>query len=118
MATITDPQVIAFVNQELRPAMDRMISAYRTLEQLTADYAAKGLGPLVAGTQTLQNEYVADGAINADGSKGDGRTPLLGYDVDNCIAQCNALLAWLQASAQSAILPALTKPSVNNQPVF
>jgi len=116
MATITDPQVIAFVNAQERPACDRVASAVRTLRQLVANYQEDGIGPLVVGTPELENSYVADGSVNADGGKGDGRTPLLGYDVDNVIVQANALLAWLAANPN--VEKAFTKPSVNSQPII
>jgi|SRR6185312_3149757 len=116
MATITDPQAILFTNENLRPACDRFMSSWRTLQQLASMYSAKALGPIVAGTTTLQNEFVADGATNADGTKGDGRTQLLGYDVDNAMTQINNLITLV--NGQPNILPALTKPSVNSQPIF
>jgi len=116
MSVITDPQVIKFVNEELRPACDRLVSALRTARQLSADYSAGGLGALVAGTSPLQQSYVADGSTNPDGTKGDGRTQLLGYDVDLCVGQVNALVAWI--ATQSGMEAAVTKPSVNTLPVF
>lgn len=114
MPTITDPQAVKFVNEQLRPACDRVISAIRTLRQMGANYSADGIGAMVNPNPTVAAEYVADGSINADGSKGDGRTPLLGYDVDNAMTQANALLAAVTATIENA----LTKPSVNSQPVF
>lgn len=116
MTTITDPQAISFVNNELRPACDAMIKALRTFRQASANYSANGIGPLVAANPTLQNEYIADGATNADGSKGDGRTPLLGYDVDNAVNEFNTLNTYI--NSQAGMETALTKPSVNTQPVF
>lgn len=116
MSVITDPQVVLFVNAELRPACDRFISALRTLRQLAANYSADSLAPLVAGTTPLQQSYIADGSTNPDGTKGDGRTQLLGYDVDLCVGQASALVAWI--NSQSGMEAALTKPSVNTSPVF
>lgn len=116
MAVIDDPQVNLYVNQQLRPACDRFISALRTLRQLAANYSAEGLGPLVAGTTPLQQSFIADGSTLLDGSKGDGRTQLLGYDVDNAITQFNAINTWI--NGQAGMEAALTKPSVNNVPIF
>ena len=107
---ITNPQVVKFVNEQLRPACDRAVSAIRTLRQLKANYAADALGPLVAGTTQLQQDAVGDGAAI------DGRTVLLGYDVDNGVSQAGALLALLDANP--AIEAALTKPGVNTLPAF
>ena len=105
-----NPQVVAFVNDKTRRAADRIISAIRTLRQHVADYSADGIGPLVVGDQTLLNELIADG------SQTDGRTRLLGYDVDNFNDKCIALLAYIDG--QAGMEAALTKPSVNTQPVF
>ena len=116
MAVINDPQVNKFVNEQERPACDLFVSLVRTLQQMTASYSAGGLGPLVAGTTALQQSLIADGSSNPDGSKGDGRTPILGYDVDNTVSQANAFLAWLNANP--TVLAAFTKPSVNIRPLY
>lgn len=110
MANNTNPQAILFVNTQLRPACDRFISALRTLRQLQSNYSAQGIGPLVAGTAELQNELMADG------SDVDGRTPLLGYDVDAALGKVSALLTWVDS--QAGLEAALTKPTVNSSPVF
>lgn len=116
MATINDPQVIRFVNSDLRRTCDQLLSSLRTMRQLSSNYSANGLGSLVAGSVPLQQSFIADGSINADGSKGDGRTPILGYDVDLAVNQMNALIAYI--NGQAGMEAALTKPSVNITPLF
>lgn len=108
--SISNPQVVRFCNDETRVAADLIVSAVRTLRQHVADYAAKGIGPLVAGSTQLQQDTVADN------SNIDGRTPLLGYDVDLFNGQCIALLAHIDA--QPGMLAALAKPGVNTKPAF
>lgn len=111
MSDNTNPQAVRFANEKLRPACDAFVSAIRTLRQLRADYVAQGVGPLVAGSAELQQ------AILVDGSAGDGRTPLSGYDVDLASGAAQAVLDWVDG-AGVAHVAALTKPSVNTQPRF
>ncbi len=111
MADITNAQTIKFCNERLRPAADRLISAIRTLEQMRAEYVAKGIGALVAGSGELQASTVADGSAT------DGRTPLTGYDVDLASNSSATIIAWL-AGDGAAHVAALEKPTVNCQPVF
>jgi len=106
----TNAQVITFCNQQLRPACDRLESAIRTARQLVANYSAEGIGALVVGNDTLTNEYIGDGY------EYDGRTPLLGYDVDLCVSKVTTLLAYLDS--QSGMEAAIAKPAVNDAPVF
>lgn len=110
MADINTPQVRKFVNERSRPTADRVCSAIRTLREFVAEYAADGIGPLVAGTTDLQNSTVDDGAAQ------DGRTVLLGFDVDNMKGQAVTLLAFLDANA--GIEASFVKVSVNTSPVF
>lgn len=106
-----NPQAVAFCNGRLRPACDAIITAIRTLRQLKTEYETQGIGPLVAGTAELQQATIVDGSAT------DGRTPLLGYDVDLALNSAGALLAWCDG-AGAANVAALTKPSVNTQPKF
>jgi len=110
MSDIINPQVVRFCNEKVRTTSDRIISAIRTMRQFVSDYDADGIGPLVAGDQTLSQSTIAD---NSDQ---DGRTRLLGYDVDNFKGKVVALLALLDSDP--TIEPVLTKPSVNSQPMF
>lgn len=112
MPDITNPQAVQFCNQELRRATSQIVSAFRTLRQLRADYAFKGIGPLVAGTTDLQNSLVADGSAT------DGRTPITGYDVDLCMGKVGVLMDWVDSGAQAAMLAAIEKPSVETTPLF
>jgi len=72
MSTITDPVVINFSNQYLRPSMDTLAGAARTAAALTAIYQAQGIaarcGIGVAGTDMTQ--------VIGDGSPQDGRVPI------------------------------------------
>ena len=116
MAVITDPEVIGFCNAKLRPLLNQLGSALRGVAEFNAEYAAQGIGALVAGSVPLQQSYIADGSTNPDGTKGDGRTPILGYDVDAANGQMAALLAWV--NGQSGMLAILTKPTTNTQPIL
>lgn len=116
MAVITDPQVILLCNSQLRPLLNQLGSALRGIAQFNAEYTAQGIGALVVGNPTLEAEYIADGSTNPDGSKGDGRTPILGYDVDAANSQMAALLTWV--NGQSGMMAILTKPTTNTQPIL
>lgn len=111
MADNTNPQAVRFCNEQLRVGCDAIISGIRTLRQLTTNYSAQGIGPLVAGNAELQ------AAVMADGSAVDGRTPLNGYDVDLAKGAAVALLAWADGTG-AAYIAALTKPTVNTKPAF
>lgn len=111
MADNTNAQAVRFTSEETRVACDVFISALRTIRQCVADYSAKGVGPLVAGTLELQQAYVADGSAS------DGRTLLLGYDVDLANSAMAAFLAWADGPG-AAHVAALTKPAVNTLPKF
>ncbi len=108
---ITNQDAVDFCNSKLRPACDRFISALRTLRQLDAEWVADGIAPLVAGSQDL-----LDGTV-IDGSAQDGRNSLTGYDVNLAASATQAFLTWADG-AGAAYVAALTKPSVNTNPVF
>lgn len=111
MADNTNPQAIRFCNEKLRPACDRLISAIRTIREMRAEWDAQGIGPLVAGSQEL-----LDGNM-ADGSASDGRTRITGYDANLANTSAQALLTWCDGDGAASIA-ALTKPTVNTEPVF
>jgi hypothetical protein len=108
---IDNPQAAKFCNERLRVAANRIISGIRSLRQMSAEYAANGIGPLVGGSQELLDSLVVDGSAT------DGRTPLTGYDVTLAISSANALLTWADGDG-AAHLTALTKPTTNSQPAF
>jgi hypothetical protein len=107
-----DPQVILFVNDKLRPACDAIVTAIRTLRQLSADYTSQGIAAQIGSPA----DAVLLAQTVADGSSVDGRNTLTGSEVAAAISATNQLITLLDASP--TIETRLRKPSVNNRPVF
>ncbi len=66
MAANTNPQVIAFCNQKLRPVNDLALSLYYSIQLFQQEWTQQGLAALIPNTSD----------VIVDGSPNDGRPPL------------------------------------------
>jgi len=102
MAEITDPQVIAFSNQELRPVADALFQAYYRAKELNQNYVAGNIGSLI--------NTAGAGNLLHDGSEVDGRTRITGGDIYNFITLIGDFISFTDAPGR---LDVITKPHVN-----
>lgn len=101
MADITDPTVIAFVNEFVRPAGDRMIGLDSTIDVNMSLWFAT-ISPLLSGA--------ADGDVIIDGAEGDGRTVLTKADLDMFVTQTLAYQTQLNGGG---VFDVVNKPAVH-----
>ncbi len=102
MADITNPQIIAFSNEELRPVADLLFQAYYKAQELEQNYVAGNIGSLI-------NDAGA-GNLLADGSQVDGRTRITGGDIYNFITLVQDFLSFVESPGR---LDVISKPHVN-----
>ena len=101
MANITDPQVIKFCNEVVRPLADKLIGVDAVITAETITWVAE-VAPSLASA--------ADADIVDDGASEDGRTPLTKADIINFVTQLAALTTlWSAAGVRDVI----SKPHVN-----
>lgn len=103
MADITDPTVIAYINEYIRPTADRRVGLNATRNIQIAKWFATMSGLLAAN---------ADSDVILDGSENGGRTPLTKGDV---VAFMTQELAMQTQEAGAGVFDVLSKPSVNVQ---
>lgn len=108
MADITDPQVVAFCNNEVRPMADRLYSAYFRAKATLADYNAGDIGTKISNGGS--SNFVGDG------SAVDGRTRMTGGDVFNLITTLTAYIAFVENGSVSTAdrTTVITIPHVNS----
>lgn len=101
MALISDPTVVAFCNQVIRPVADRMVGLNVACDNELALWDATISG-LLSG--------FADGDTIDDGSDADGRTTLTKVDVVNFVTQMQAYQTQLNGVG---VFDVINKPRVN-----
>ena len=101
MALITDPSVVAFVNQAIRPLSDRYVGMNASLDIELAKWFSV-ISPLLSGA--------ADDDTVDDGSATDGRTILTKADVVNFVTQMLATQTQLDGGG---VFDVISKPHVN-----
>ena len=89
MADITDPQAVAFCNEEVRTIADQYSQLYYKLDAFLNEWNAQNIGALIPNT--------ADVVI--DGSATDGRASITGAKVNGLVTNLTALRSDLEASA-------------------
>lgn len=100
MAEITDPQVIKFCNEKIRPLADLVYSSYYKSLSLTSDYENGKINELLSiwGSEDLV----------ADGSETDGRTRLSRQDLEYEYKILFDFIAYLE----SEVAPGITRLSI------
>ena len=101
MADITDPSVIAYVNEAIRPFSDRLVGLSASLDIEIAKWNSV-ISPLISGN--------VDGDVILDGSANDGRTPLTKADLVNFVTQLNTLQTQFDGGG---VFDVISKPHVN-----
>lgn len=91
MAEITDPQAVVFANESVRSAADLMAQGYLRAKAAIAAYDAKGLDAV----------FGANGGADVvvDGSATDGRTPIVGGEVQALVQGLRDLVADFEANS-------------------
>lgn len=103
----SNPQVVAFANNKVRPLADKLVGLYYSSKSLIAEYAAGDIGTKI--------EAAGAGELLADGSAVDGRTRITGGDIYNIVTAAQQLVNFVenQAVATADRLTVITKPHVN-----
>jgi hypothetical protein len=96
MPELTNPQLVAYANEVLRPAADALARLDAKAPGMRAEYDAKNLGTAIE----------AGGAVNliADGSATDGRTRVAGGDVYNLVTLIDDFSTWVSANGRRDVL--------------
>ena len=89
MAQITNPEAVAFVNQKIRVASDKLAQMYYLAKSVSQEWTATGLGTIIAYDNA---DFVVDGAAT------DGRHPATGVNVNNLMNRLSELVADMEAS--------------------
>jgi hypothetical protein len=90
MPDVTDPEIIRFANEGLRPAMDRLAAAYLQAKALLSSYDASGLVSKIPPTA----DYLADG------SDVDGRPRITAGGVLLSMENLRSLLAHIEQTPE------------------
>lgn len=98
MADITNPQVVRFCNEELRPTGDRYITLYWWAKSTVDKWTAGNLAASCPSTA----DFVADG------SDTDGRGRLTGTLVNGAIATLQAFIADLEVNSNQKLNALMT----------
>jgi hypothetical protein len=106
MADITNPQVVAFCNDLLRPYADASTRNYYAAKHILTVWFATNLG---ADVPNLVGDIVVDGAA------ADGREPISGFDVWNLVNRAQELVTDYEAGS-NAKLNTIIKVQVNGAP--
>ena len=111
MAQITDPLVVNWANNRARTLADKIMALDYAMTAYVADYANAGLPAALT----------TDGAAGliVDGSATDGRTPVVGTDLQNLIAGVNQIITAFGANITGVGSPITTiagKWQVNGTP--
>lgn len=107
MADITDPQIVTFSNEKVRPAADRYAQLYWFSKIILIEYSASGIEAALA---ALNNSDVI-----IDGSETDGRTPITVGMIEGMMANLQLLVNDLEANSDVK-LNGLTQIAVNETP--
>lgn len=105
MPDITNPQAIAFCNEQARPAADRLAKAYFDALRVVDVWNSFGGSALIPNTTDLV----------ADGSTTDGRPPVTGAKINSVITRLLELTTDYEA-AGNAKLNTILQVAVNTTP--
>lgn len=100
MADITDPQVIKFANEHIRPLAEQLRDFKAYLDDAAATYQAE-----IAGLLTPH----ANGDMLADSREGRGVSRLSKADINGFLAELNSLKSALEAAG---VMDTIRKPCV------
>ena len=108
MAENSNPQVVAFANEQIRPLANRLYQAYYAAKQAIANYNAADIGTKI--------EAVGAGELIADGSATDGRTRITGGDIYNMLTALGEFVDYYEGGAvtQADRTSVITKPHVHS----
>lgn len=102
MSTVTDAGTIQFLNQYVRPLADLLAEAHTQAKLVCFLWEAKGYNALVPNdASTIDDGSMTGGAF--PGSP-DGRTPIVGSDVNNLIAIAAAFYQNNEANSNANIM--------------
>lgn len=90
---MSDPQVVKFCNEQVRPFCDRIAQVTKEAQLLVSAFSAKGLESLMVANEQIE-----------DGSATDGRTPMTKDDVVALVAATSAIIATLEDQSLEALI--------------
>lgn len=102
---VTDPQVVVFCNEKLRPIADRYAQLYWLSKIVQAEYNANNLAAKIPN----------DSTTIADNGDADGRGVITGAMVRGLVANLALLTGDLEANANVKLI-GLTQIAVHEQP--
>lgn len=107
MPDITNPQVVRFSNEVVRPLADELYKTWFLSKSALEDYAAGDIG-------TKINDAGSSNFIG-DGSDVDGRTRITGGDIFNFITALQEFIDYVENGTvtQADRTDVITKPHVN-----
>lgn len=108
---ITNPQAIAFSNNRLRRAADKLASAYFFAKIVVAEWNANGMSALITNTADVLRDSASPG--DDSGTGGDGRTVVTGQELTSIVTRCQELIADMEAGS-NAKLNTLLAVAVNS----
>jgi len=91
MSNITNPQAVAFCNNEIRVMADSMTQNYYTAKSIVNDWFSTGVNSLIPN----------DSSLIIDGSAIDGRSPITGSQVTNIITRAQEIVADYEANSSA-----------------
>lgn len=103
---ITDPQIVKFSNERIRPLADAFARAYNMAVVVMNQWAAKGLD------QSVPND---PSYVIADGSAEDGRSPVTGADL-HAIMDAAGMIIGLAQQNDGVVGHQILKVAVNPMP--
>lgn len=93
---ISNPQVVGFANNRVRPTSDAIYSLYWALKSAHGEYFAQNIG-------TLINDAGASELI-ADGSETDGRPRITGGTIYNVVGVWEAIIAAIESDGRLGLI--------------
>ena len=109
MAENSDPQVVKFANEQIRPVADDLYRFYYRAQEIVNNYNAGDIGTKI--TAAGSAELLADGSIS------DGRTRVTGGDIFNLITALQAFVLFVENGVvpQADRVAVITKPHVRDR---
>lgn len=108
MAEITNPQVVTFSNEQVRPIADQFYKLYYKALSVNQNYNANDIGSAI--------NAAGAGELITDGSQVDGRTRITGGDIYNLMTAIGQFIAYMEGSAVTTAdrRSVITKPHVQD----
>ena len=91
MAENSNPQVVTFANERVRPIANKFYQLYYDALSVNADYTAGDIGTKI--------DTAGASELIADGSAVDGRTRITGGDIYNLMTAIGQFIAYMEGTS-------------------